>query len=79
MLVGKNVRILMPNPDSSNHDKYMRSYLDTREAKIIGRSRDVVGMTQDGSLMPLNLTITEQGTSLISTATLVYFHSYLPQ
>lgn len=29
-------------------------------AKVIGRARDVVGMMKDGSLIPLNLTISEQ-------------------
>ena len=59
-LVGKNVRMLMPNPDSANHDTYLRNYLETRVPKVIGRARDVVGMMKDGSLVPLNLTISEQ-------------------
>lgn len=59
-LIGKNVRMLMPEPDSHQHDTYMRNYLETRQAKIIGRSRDVIGMMKDGSLVPVNLTISEQ-------------------
>lgn len=59
-MVGKNVRTLMPNPDSDRHDTYLRNYLETRQPKVIGRSRDVIGMMKDGSLVPLNLTISEQ-------------------
>lgn len=59
-LIGKNVRSLMPSPDSEKHDSYMQAYIETRQAKVIGRSRDVVGMMKDGSLVPVNLTISEQ-------------------
>lgn len=60
-MIGKNVRMLMPNPDSDKHDSYMKSYLETRVPKVIGKARDVVGMMKDGSLIGLNLTISEQG------------------
>lgn len=70
-LLGKNVRLLCPEPDASNHDSYMRQYIETRKPKVIGKSRNVVGMMKDGSLVPINLTLSEQilgSNNLIFTA-----------
>lgn len=33
-VVGKNVKMLMPNPDSQRHDGYIQSYLRTGKAKV---------------------------------------------
>ncbi|MCH7954704.1 MAG: PAS domain S-box protein [Candidatus Marinimicrobia bacterium] len=38
-LVGKNIKILMPEPDRSLHNNYVDSYSRTRKAKIIGIGR----------------------------------------
>lgn len=58
-LVGKNVKVLMPEPDRGNHDTYIKNYETTHVPKIIGKGRQVEGLRCDGSTFPLDLGITE--------------------
>ena len=58
-LIGRNVSMLMPEPDRSRHGSYMRRYLDTGEAKIIGIGRETTALRKDGSRFPIELAISE--------------------
>ncbi|MEO0602364.1 MAG: PAS domain S-box protein [Myxococcota bacterium] len=58
-VIGKNLSVLMPEPDAAQHDEYMRRYLDTGQKRIIGIGREVTGRRKDGSLVPLHLAISE--------------------
>lgn len=58
-LIGNNIKILMPEPDRTNHDGYLKNYLDTGEKKIIGIGREVEGKRKDGTIFPFFLSVCE--------------------
>lgn len=58
-LTGKNISVLMPEPDKSRHDGYLLHYQDTGERKIIGKGREVKGLRKDGTQFPFRLAVSE--------------------
>ena len=58
-LVGRNVSVLMPDPDRSRHDGYIERFLRTGEPRVIGIGREVLGRRVDGTTFPLDLAVTE--------------------
>ena len=62
-VIGRNVSMLMPATDGRNHDSYIDKFLATRDAKIIGVGRDVIGRRKSGEEFPMNLAVGETRSS----------------
>jgi diguanylate cyclase (GGDEF)-like protein/PAS domain S-box-containing protein len=58
-LVGRNIKMLMPEPDKSRHDGYLQAYARTGKRHVIGHYREVVALHKDGRQFPLELNVTE--------------------
>jgi two-component system CheB/CheR fusion protein len=56
-MLGQNVSMLMPSPFREEHDRYLRRYLETGQARIIGIGREVLGRRRDGSIFPADLAV----------------------
>lgn len=56
---GKNISVLMPEPDKSAHDGYLHRYQTTREKRIIGIGREVLGLRKDQTTFPFRLAVSE--------------------
>ncbi|CAM3447501.1 histidine kinase [Flavobacterium longum] len=58
-VIGKNVSVLMPQPDRAQHDNYIGRYQRTHLPRIIGIGREVMGLKSDGTVFPFRLGVSE--------------------
>ncbi len=58
-LIGRNVKMLVPEPHHDRHDGYIQRYLRTKETRIIGIAREVMGQRRDGSTFPMDIAVSE--------------------
>ncbi len=58
-LLGRNVKVLMPEPYRTEHDRYLRRFLESGVPRIIGIGREVEGLRKDGTTFPLRLSVGE--------------------
>ncbi|MBU8541438.1 PAS domain S-box protein [Roseomonas tokyonensis] len=57
--VGRNISMLMPEPDRTRHDSYLARYRETGKRHIIGTVRTLMGRRLDGSEFPMELSVGE--------------------
>ncbi|RWY53765.1 PAS domain-containing sensor histidine kinase [Mucilaginibacter gilvus] len=58
-VISKNISMLMPPPDKTQHDEYLDRYQRTGKAHIIGVGREVKGLKKDGTVFPFRLALSE--------------------
>jgi histidinol-phosphatase (PHP family) len=62
-IIGQNVRILMDQDDAGEHDRHLSNYAKTKQAKIIGKGREVIAKKKSGQLFYAFLSIAEYKSS----------------
>jgi PAS domain S-box-containing protein len=58
-VLGKNISLLMPEPDRSRHGEYLARYRRTGERRTLGSTREVTGLHKEGHTLPMELTTNE--------------------
>ncbi len=58
-VLGRSVNMLMPMPHRRDHDRYIRNYIDTGQAKIIGIGRELEARLKSGRHIPIYLAVSE--------------------
>jgi diguanylate cyclase (GGDEF)-like protein/PAS domain S-box-containing protein len=59
-VMGRSVSMLMPEPDRSAHDGYIRRHARTGKSNILGvRGREVMAMRKNGDVFPMELSASE--------------------
>ncbi|MBF0627498.1 MAG: diguanylate cyclase [Magnetococcales bacterium] len=58
-MIGQNVSMLMPSPYREKHDQYIASYFATHTTKILGMTRELIGIRKNGTTFPVELTVSE--------------------
>ncbi|MDX6459486.1 MAG: hypothetical protein QOE55_3183 [Acidobacteriaceae bacterium] len=58
-IVGRNIKMLMPEPNRGSHDGYLARYQSTGTTRAIGMGRELEGLTKAGLTFPMELTVSE--------------------
>jgi PAS domain S-box-containing protein len=58
-IIGQSIEMLMPPHDCEQRDDYIGKYPGTDGSNVVGLARETKGRRKDGSLVPLDLTISE--------------------
>jgi PAS domain S-box-containing protein len=58
-MLGQNIRMLMPHDRASMHDNYVRRYVETGQARILGEPQKLKARHRNGREFPIELTVSE--------------------
>lgn len=58
-LIGNNINILMPEPEHSQHDGYLKAYKDDGHSTVIGLERELNAIDKDNKLIPISLSVSK--------------------
>jgi PAS domain S-box-containing protein len=58
-MIGRNVKMLMPEPYHSQHDTYLSNYVGGGPPQLIGFGRELTAIRKNGSIFAIELGVTE--------------------
>ncbi len=58
-VIGENISILMPEPESSRHQAYVDRYLSNGRPKVLGIGREFMARAHDGTEFPVEIALSE--------------------
>ena len=59
LVLGQNIKMLMPSQYADHHDGYLDRYVKTGESELINASMEFEGQHANGAVFPIELSVTE--------------------
>lgn len=58
-VLGKNIKMLMPESTASHHDDYLKIYMKNRYDRVVGKGREVIARRANKETFPMRLSVSE--------------------
>lgn len=58
-VIGKNIKMLMPESTASHHDGYLQHYAESHQTRVLGVGREVIAMRKTGETFPMRLAVAD--------------------